>query len=273
MISLVLLTAVLLASSCAQQMEAITGTVYCNNEFSLYVNGELIATDPVPGGPHNAVNVTFNVESGKDITFAIDAKDLASDTTGLEADDRCIGTGGLRAMFSNGVVTNSSWVCMTYLYGPLNWKNCFGAQMVRDQSDQLVPACLNASVPPLEGCITRLIPKPNGWEMPEFDESHWAYAIEWPENFTNYYGLPPTGCTNPSTIISTDVDSNGVNLTCPANLNWGAAKLIWGSDIDLDNHLLCRYTVRVATGSAVVAANIISIMIIAISIAASVIIQ
>ena len=45
----------------AQDMETVTGTIYCNNEASLYVNGQLVASDPVPGVPHNAFNVRFQV--------------------------------------------------------------------------------------------------------------------------------------------------------------------------------------------------------------------
>ena len=142
-----------IAAGHGQEMNVVTGTIYCDNEFSLYVNGELIAEDPTVR--HNAVNVTFRVLSGEDITFAIDARDQADQTTGLEFDNRCIGDGGLRAMFSNGVVTNDQWVCTTYLYGPVNWKECFGAQTVRDVSQQLHPACINDTVPALEGCVTR----------------------------------------------------------------------------------------------------------------------
>ena len=228
----------------AQKTETVTGTVFCNNDFSLYINGELVAVDPIPTTPHNAVNVSFRVETGKDITFAIDARDLASNDTGLEFDNRCLGSGGLRAMFSNGVVTNSKWVCSTYHYGPVNWRECFGAQRVRNYSLQLLPGCITA--PQLEDCFARRSEKPEGWLMPNFDDSHWEYAQEWDEDYVGW-GLRPEGCdTNSSTIISPQLDPNDDNITCPENLDWGNSVFIWRPDLNLDNHLLCRYTLKVA---------------------------
>ena len=106
------------------QLETVTGTVYCNNEARLYVNGELVATDPVATVPHNAFNVEFQVPAGEPVTVAIEAIDFDTNDTGLEL-GRCIGGGSLRAVFSNGIVTNSSWRCFTYLNGPVNWRQCY----------------------------------------------------------------------------------------------------------------------------------------------------
>ena len=224
-------------------METITGTVYVDNDFSFYINGELIIEDPVPIIRHNAVNVSFRVPRGKNITFAIDARDWADDISGLEYDNRCVGDGGLRAMFNNGVVTNKSWVCSTYHYGPINWKDCFGAQMVRDQSYQLLPQCKQNSTPQLTGCTSRYTTLPTDWVMSGFDDSRWEYASEFtPEEVG--WGLRPAGCENPGTVISSEVDSNGDPITCPENLDWGNANFIWRPSLDLDNRIVCRYTVK-----------------------------
>ena len=51
-------------TKCAED-EFITGTIYCNNNSTLYIDGELVATDPVPIIPHNAYNVSFNRAKGK----------------------------------------------------------------------------------------------------------------------------------------------------------------------------------------------------------------
>ena len=123
------------------EVETITGTIYSNNNSTLYIDGELVAKDPVPIAPHQAYNVTFSHAKEKDVTFAIEAIDFADDDTGLELDNRCLGAGGLRAMFSNGVVTNSSWKCRTYHYGPVNWKQCFAAEG-RPGALKVLPACL-----------------------------------------------------------------------------------------------------------------------------------
>ena len=240
--------AVTLQAAKAQDREVITGTIYCDNNFTFYVNGEFVAQDPLPTIPHGAVNVSFEVESGRDITFAIDAKDWANTSTGLEYDNRCMGDGGLRAMFSNGVVTNAEWVCYTYNFGPVNWKDCFANQMVRNQSTNFIPQCKADENPMLEGCYARQREVPSGWTNPGFDDSHWEYATEFDEAFTGY-GLPPPGCTVPGAYVSTDLDPNGDPIICPQNLDWGESSFIWRPALNLDNHILCRYTLQLGSSA------------------------
>ena len=158
----VTLLTVLCTTSAGHELETIKGTIYCNNNISLYINGELSAVDPVPVAPHNAFNHTFEVEAGKDITFAVEAIDIADDETGLELNDRCLGAGGFRAFFSNGVVTDSSWKCYTYHYGPVNWKQCFAAEE-RPGALKVLPYCLfNVSEDDGfdSGCFSRTSPIP-----------------------------------------------------------------------------------------------------------------
>ena len=88
--ALLLLAAVGHVSCAADETETVTGTIYCNNKISFYVDGELVAVDPVPTAPHNAFNVSFQVPAGRDVTFAVEAIDLADDVTGLELNDRCL---------------------------------------------------------------------------------------------------------------------------------------------------------------------------------------
>lgn len=245
-----------IAATQAQEVETITGTIYCDNNFTFYVNGEFIAQDPLPTIPHGAVNVSFEVVQGKDITFAIAAKDWANLSTGLEYDNRCIGDGGLRAMFSNGVVTNSEWVCYTHNFGPVNWKDCFAGQTVRNQSLQFIPECKADFVPPLEGCYTRVRDPPTGWIQPKFDDSRWENATEFDVSFAGY-GLPPPGCTEPGAYVSTMLDPNGDVIICPQNLDWGESSFIWRPELNLDNHILCRYTLKLEdSGTATSTVNV-----------------
>ena len=229
-------------------MVTVNGTIYVNNEFVLYINGEEVGADR--DLLHNAYNVSFEVEEGKDITFGIDARDWASPSFGgLEFDGRCVGSGWIIAMFSNGVVSDGNWTCFNYNYGPVNWNECVGSQTVRDTSLNPLPFCAEDTTPLLEGCRVRLTSRPEGWAMPEFDDSRWDYAIEYnqdsdPVNF----GPLPTGCEDNTTYVSPDVDAEGVNFTCQNNIDWGNAKFIWRTDLDLDNYILCRYTLKLQSG-------------------------
>lgn len=231
----------------------ITATIYGNNNASLYIDGKLVAVDPVPVAPHNAYNASFPAPVDKDYTIAIEAIDFADDDTGLELNNRCLGAGGLRAMFSNGVVTNSSWKCYTWHYGPVNWKQCFAAEE-RAGALKVLPACLfNVSVEDAfdSGCFARTLPIPNGWTQTDFDDSNWEYATVWKDDYVRPFVWPafPTGCTDPATVISPQLDANGDNMTCPSNLDWGASEFIWRPDLDLDNRILCRYTVKQGSSS------------------------
>ena len=238
-------------TSCAyaQQVETINGTIFVNNQFQLFINGKMVGADPLI--PHNAYNVSFEVSTDEDITFAILAIDNGNESTGLEFGNRCLGSGGMIGMFSNGVVTNSSWSCYTVNYGPVNWLNCYGA-IDRNGTLKLQPLCRQDSTPPVEGCTSRVLNTPANWTAPDFDDSRWQYAQEYEDSQAGF-GVPPTGCTDPSTVVSPDVDPQGVNLTCQANVNWSAygrrARFIWREDLWLDNTLLCRYTLKRAVGS------------------------
>ena len=110
-----------------------------------------------------------------------------------------------------------------------------GTQPVTAADSQL-HGKLNSSL-----CIARVTPRPEGWATPGFDDSRWAYALEYSVESVGY-GPLPAGCEDPNTYISRDTDTDGVNFTCQNNINWGDSKFIWRPDLDLDNYVLCRYT-------------------------------
>lgn len=118
-------TVVASASASAATTARVSGTVYADNSFELWVNGKLVATDPVPFKPFNVVKVSFR--ASYPMTFAIRAKDYADPDTGLEYDNTKTGDGGLIARFSNGVVTDGSWSVYPTFIGPLDVAPCIAA--------------------------------------------------------------------------------------------------------------------------------------------------
>ena len=58
------------------------------------------------------------------------------------------------------------------------------------------------------------------------DSGQLDHSRVWRQQYAHEYeagfGVPPLGCDNPNIVVSTAVDPNGVNLTCQANVNWGA---------------------------------------------------
>ena len=249
-LSIVNVLALMVAHSAQEDVETVTGTFYVNNNFTFYINGELIAQDPVVTLPHNAYNVSFTIPRNRDVTYGITGIDWADVNTGLEFNDQCLGSGVLRAVFSNGVVTNSSWKCWTSLYGPVNWQTCYAAAD-RNNSLKIPPGCIQDGVPPLTGCVTFSREVPQDWNLPTFDDSNWENSIEYDDSLTFLYGLRPTGCEVPNTLVSSQLDPNGDNMTCPEWVDWGTSRFIWREDLALDNTIHCRYTVKAATGGTV----------------------
>ena len=100
----------------------VTGLVFADNSFELYVNGKKVASDPILFTPFNAVNVSFR--ASYPMTFAFKASDYADPLTGLEYNNTKVGDGGLIARFSNGVVTGSGWKAKTISHGPTDLRAC-----------------------------------------------------------------------------------------------------------------------------------------------------
>lgn len=131
----------------------VTGAVYADNWFQLYVDGTLVATDPTPFKPFDVVPVSF--PATYPMTIAIVAKDYADPATGLEYDNTRTGDGGLIARFSNGVTTSTSWRTLVVSRGPLNLAACLAR-----------PA----------DCRVEDVAVPEGWTSPSFDDSTWTAA-------------------------------------------------------------------------------------------------
>ena len=240
--------------ACRSESKTVKGTIYGNNEAKLWINGELVAEDPAYGPMRlNAFNVSFEIPDEGAVTFGIEGLDWA-DHRGLEFDGRCVGSGVIRAIFDNGVATNSSWKCWTYNYGPVNWRPCY-ALLDIDSSLKVFPGCAMNSSPVLDDCFTRILDIPEGWSTSDFDDSNWQYAVEWDESYVGWLG-PPAGCEAPGTYVSTELDPSGENMTCGQNINWSAygneGKFIWREDLQLDNHVLCRYTISSAATRTVI---------------------
>lgn len=144
----------------------ITGQVFADNNFQLWVNGELVAEDPIEFTPHNVVSVSF--ETQYPITYAIRAVDFADPVTGLEYDNTKIGDGGLIATFSDGTVTNQDWHCIVVFSAPINRE------------------CLNND--PANTCNASYKDVSEDWIDTDFDDSAWTETVIFPESVVRPHG-------------------------------------------------------------------------------------
>ena len=130
--------------------DTIKASIYVDNWFMMFINGKLVAVDPIDFMPHN--EVTIDLLPQYPMTIAILAKDNADPKTGLEYGTH-IGDGGLIVKFADGTVTNAQWKAKVLFKGPLD-------KDVRHPRVQYETA-------------------PEHWYAPDFDDSSWAQATEY----------------------------------------------------------------------------------------------
>ena len=199
----------------------ITGFIFGDNYFELYVNGQFVGRDPVGMTPFNSNVVRFR--AAYPMTYAVMGVDWETHNgVGMEYDSFNLGDGGFIAYFSDGNGTHGDWRAETFYIAPLDDPSCVRTAGGRDSSfcSQAVrPACAQDDP---SSCKALHFPVPSNWTAPEFDDAHWPHAIVWPaarvtgqRAYTGYTQL------------------------------FGDAEFVWTRNIRLDNLVLGRYT---ATG-------------------------
>lgn len=170
--------------------DTVKAAMYADNWFLMYINGKLVAVDSIDFLPHNVVAVDLLPEYP--MTIAVLAKDNADPVTGCEY-GRQIGDGGFILKFGDGTVTTASWKAKCIMHGPID----------RNIADAKV----------------RSEPLPAGWHLPDFDDSSWSNAVEYPQE-----RIQPK-----EPFFQHD---------------FSGARWIWTGDLDLDNTVMFRTTVR-----------------------------
>jgi hypothetical protein len=235
-----LLAATAIAVECPGTHRTVVGTVYCDNQFTLWVNGQKVATDPVAFTPHQAVRVAFEWNGTSSLTYAIQCEDYASDS-GYEYIGTArpqLGDGALIAEFDDGlgtVTAPSSWRVYTATFGP---------------TDASISAGCSADT--LSMCVVEDREIPKGWTSPDFDDHKWEFATSYSAAAAGW-GRRPTwsakeGCCTLTSPI--DRSSLGCNLSLTQNecltprteFANSVAGFIWAADLERDNRVLFRYT-------------------------------
>ena len=202
--------------------EVITGYIFSDNYFELYVNGKLIAVDAVPFTPFNSSIVRFRARTP--VTYAVRLVDweenLGLGTELNHGNPYHAGDGGFAAQFSDGTVTDSSWKAQVFYIAPLDEPDnlVLQADGVRS-STQVDLENLHCG----EDCYGVHYPLPDGWEKPGFNDSSWPDAYEF---------------ANETVVV----------FNKPAYMNFehlfigSGARFIWTSNLVLDNLVLVRKT-------------------------------
>ena len=186
--------------------DTIKASVYVDNWFMMYVNGKMVAVDPIDFMPHNQVSVDILPEYP--MTIAILAKDNADPKTGLEYGDH-IGDAGMVVKFADGTVSNAQWKCKVLFKGPLD----------RDTRNPRV----------------HYEAMPENWYAADFDDSKWEAATEYTEDRVrpdgNYVADDFTGA---KFVWSGDLDLDNTVLF-RYRVEKPGWKARWNTKPDLDN--------------------------------------
>lgn len=199
--------------------DTITGYLFGDNYFELYINGILVGVDPMTYTPFNSCIVRFKV--ARPYTIAVKLVDWEENLgVGTENNNGNLyhaGDGGFIAQFSDGTVTDTTWRAQTFYIAPIE-----NLSTVVELPDSTRSSATANTTPSCNGsCYGIRFPIPTGWDSQSFNDSIWPKA-------TTY-----TAAT--------------VGVNFPAYMNftsaWNNAKFIWSSNLILDNLVLIRKTV------------------------------
>ena len=184
--------------------------VWADNWFALYVNGELVGEDSTPITTERSFNAeTIAFTAAYPLTIGIEAKDFKETDSGIEyigKRNQQMGDGGLIAQITD--VGTGTVVAITNS----SWKLKVIHRAPLNRECEKAPD-------PDAACRFERTEAPPGWASADFDDGSWSAATEW---------------------AAADVrPKDGYN-----KITWdGAAQLIWGSDLEVDNTILLRLTV------------------------------
>lgn len=208
--------------------EVVTGYIFADNYFELYVNGTLVGVDPVPFTSFNSCVVKFKAK--RPINYAVRLVDweenlgLGTELNG--ADPHHIGDGGFIASFSDGTVTGSDWKAQTFYIAPLDDPNQVVELANGTRSSASATHTLTTTA------FAMHYPLPGGWFASGFSTLGWPAATTYSEaqvgvNFPAYMNFQP-------------------------QFTGSGAQFIWSSSLTLDNEVILRYTGPATTPTQIV---------------------
>ena len=187
---------------------------WSDNWFAAYLDNDLIIEDSVSittERSFNAESTTFSADYPMQLNFIL--KDYKENDTGLEyigQSNQQMGDGGFIAQITDTetnqviAVSNDEWKCEVLHQAPLD-KSC------------------ESEINPIAGegsCTFNSSEEPSDWKETSFDDSLWGYATQH--------------------SVADVSPKDGYD-----DISWHeTAQLIWGSDLETDNTLICRITIE-----------------------------
>ncbi|MDB1124995.1 hypothetical protein [Vibrio algarum] len=203
--------------------EEITGYIFADNYFELYINGTLTVVDTVPFTPFNSSIVKFKVK--KPYTIAVKVIDweenLGLGTENNRGKGYHPGDGGFIASFSDGTVTGSDWQAQTFYTAPIYDLTCLSEV----EGQRLSAKCSTEGTDHGENAYAAHWKTPSNWMSKEFNSASWPQATLYTED--------EIGVNNKKSYMNFIEKFSGAG-----------ASFIWSSNVVLDNEVLLRYEVK-----------------------------
>ena len=203
----------------------ITGYIFADNYYELWVNGQFVARDALGMTPFNSTAVRFRAKYP--ITYAVKAVDWETHPgLGMEYDAYNVGDGGFIARFSDGTVTGPNWKVETFYIAPLSDPSCVQTAKGRDSTTCPAEKRQGGNKAPCglrdpQSCQALHFQTPDHWMAPNFNDAQWPAA-------TIYKAAEVTSA--PGYVKYADL--------------FTPAQFIWTRNLLLDNLVLARYTVK-----------------------------
>lgn len=210
--------------------EVITGYIFADNYFELYINGVPVGKDNVPFTQFNSDLVRFRVN--RPFTIAMKLIDW-EENLGLGSESNQgfshhAGDGGMVAVFKNASeeiisITDETWKAQTFYTAPIKDLSCLS----ENGTTRLSANCDESGSNDGSSYYGIHWSLPASWMESSFDDSAW-----------------PDATTYTNTTIGVNNKSAYTNFTGIFDDPTSDAAFIWSTNVVLDNEVIVRKTVQ-----------------------------
>lgn len=210
--------------------EVITGYLFGDNYFELYVNGVMVGKDAIPFTQFNSHIVKFKVVPPFSIAMLLVdwEENLGLGSEANRSSKFHPGDGGMVAVFKDQAgktmaTTGSEWKAQTFYTAPIKDLSC----PTEDGPVRSTANCDTEDANDSSHFYGLHWKVPVNWMKEEFDDSSWPNATTYTNEVIGVNNKP--AYTNFTDVFDNPLDD---------------AEFIWSTNVILDNEVIVRYTVQ-----------------------------
>lgn len=210
--------------------EVVTGYIFADNYFELYINGTAVGKDAIPFTQFNSHIVRFKVSAPYTIALKLVdwEENLGLGSESNQGNSFHPGDGGLVAVFQddNGntvATTGNEWKAQCFYSAPIKDLSCPS----ESGSTRSTADCNTEGVSDGSDFYALHWALPDAWMNADFDDSDWPSAT----TFTN-------------NTVGVDNKQSYTDFTDIFDASSDDAEFIWSTNLILDNEVIVRYSVQ-----------------------------